>query len=264
MVLSTRESASELGGGLAPSSDAAAQEFRAHGPRDAVVGTLAGRPSSLWRDAWRRLLRNKLAVAGGLVVLLLVAIALLADVLAPYAYTKTNFGRLNEGPTSDHWLGTDPLGRDMLSRIVYGARVSMLVGLGAQVIVVLIGVPMGALAGWAGGRVDTLLTRFIDVMYAFPALLLIILLMAVFRTSFQDQPPGTLGFALEQLDSSIGGTRLPPRCLLPRRRTARGPRVSREDRHLEASESVPVLKRFLTLSGDDRDRTGNLLVARHS
>ena len=179
MVLSTRESASELGGGLAPSSDAAAQEFRAHGPRDAVVGTLAGRPSSLWRDAWRRLLRNKLAVAGGLVVLLLVAIALLADVLAPYAYTKTNFGRLNEGPTSDHWLGTDPLGRDMLSRIVYGARVSMLVGLGAQVIVVLIGVPMGALAGWAGGRVDTLLTRFIDVMYAFPRLLFVILVMSM-------------------------------------------------------------------------------------
>jgi ABC-type dipeptide/oligopeptide/nickel transport system permease subunit len=125
------------------------------------------------------LLRNKLAVAGGVVVILLVMLAVFADVLAPASYTKTNFGRLNEGPTRDYPLGTDQLGRDMLSRMIYGARVSMLVGLGAQVLVVLIGVPIGALAGWAGGRVDTLLTRLIDVMYAFPRLLFVILVMSM-------------------------------------------------------------------------------------
>jgi ABC-type dipeptide/oligopeptide/nickel transport system permease subunit len=133
----------------------------------------------LTRDALRRLRRNKLAVAGGAVVGLLCLVALLADVLAPYPYTKTDFGRLTEGPSGDHPLGTDQLGRDLLSRLVYGARISMLVGLGAQVIVVLIGVPIGALAGHLGGRTDLLLTRFIDVMYAFPRLLFVILVMAM-------------------------------------------------------------------------------------
>src|SRR5262249_35659111 len=118
-------------------------------------------------------------MAGGGVVVLLILIALFADVLSPYTYTKTNFGRLNEGPSRDYPLGTDQLGRDMLSRMIYGARVSMIVGLGAQVIVVLIGVPIGALSGFVGGRVDLFLTRFIDVMYAFPRLLFVILLMSM-------------------------------------------------------------------------------------
>ena len=177
MALSTRESASELGGGLQPPSDASPQDGLRG--RSEVANPLAGRPTSLWRDAWRRLLRNKLAVAGGIVVILLVLLAVFADVLAPYSYTKTNFGRLNEGPTREYPFGTDQLGRDMLSRMIYGARVSMLVGLGAQVVIVLIGVPIGALAGWMGGRVDTLLTRFIDVMYAFPRLLFVILVMSM-------------------------------------------------------------------------------------
>ncbi|MBI4246795.1 MAG: ABC transporter permease [Candidatus Rokubacteria bacterium] len=136
-------------------------------------------PASLWRDGLRRLRRNRLAVAGGVVVLALCALAIFADVLAPAPYTKANFDRLNEGPSLDHPLGTDPLGRDLLSRLIYGARVSMLVGLGAQVIVVLIGVPIGALSGYVGGRLDLLLTRLIDVMYAFPNLLFVILLMAM-------------------------------------------------------------------------------------
>lgn len=134
--------------------------------------------SSLWRDAWRRLLRNKLAVSGGVVVILLLLTAIFADFIAPYSYTKTNFGRLNEEPTRDYPFGTDNLGRDMLSRMIYGARISMLVGLGAQLIVVAIGVPIGALSGYIGGRVDLVLTRFVDVMYAFPRLLFVILVMS--------------------------------------------------------------------------------------
>jgi oligopeptide transport system permease protein len=139
----------------------------------------AERSSSLWRDALRRLLRNRLAMAGGLVIVILCLVAIFADFLAPLPYTKTNFGRLTETPTRDYPLGTDQLGRDMLSRMIYGARVSMLVGLGAQVIVILIGVPIGALAGFVGGRVDLLLTRFVDVMYAFPRLLFVILVMSM-------------------------------------------------------------------------------------
>src|SRR5207248_10447265 len=124
-------------------------------------------------------LRNRLAVAGGGVVVLLCLIAICAHVLAPLPYTKTNFSRLNEAPSRDYPLGTDQIGRDLLSRMIYGARVSMLVGLGAQVIVVALGVPIGALSGYVGGRVDLFLTRFIDVMYAFPRLLFVILVMSM-------------------------------------------------------------------------------------
>jgi ABC-type dipeptide/oligopeptide/nickel transport system permease subunit len=137
------------------------------------------RSSSLWRDGVRRLRHNRLAVAGGVVIAVLCFVAIFADFLAPLPYTKSNFGRLNEAPSREYPLGTDQLGRDLLSRMIYGARVSMLVGLGAQVIVVLIGVPIGALSGYLGGRVDMVLTRFVDVMYAFPRLLFVILLMSM-------------------------------------------------------------------------------------
>src|SRR5213594_2582604 len=137
------------------------------------------RSSSLWRDGVRRLRRNRLAVAGGIVIVLLCLIAIFADFLAPLPYTKANFGRLNEAPSREYPLGTDQLGRDLLSRMIYGARVSMLVGLGAQVIIVLFGVPIGALSGYLGGRTDLILTRFVDVMYAFPRLLFVILVMSM-------------------------------------------------------------------------------------
>ena len=153
-------------------------------PGGAPVGALtwrreAARGSTLWRDAWRRLLRNRLAVAGGVTIIVLCLVAIFADVIAPQSYTKPNFGRLYESPSREYPLGTDQLGRDVLSRMIYGARVSMLVGLGAQIIVVLIGVPIGAISGYLGGRVDLLLTRFVDVMYAFPRLLFVILVMSM-------------------------------------------------------------------------------------
>jgi ABC-type dipeptide/oligopeptide/nickel transport system permease subunit len=143
------------------------------------AGSTRTASTSLTRDALRRLRRNKLAMAGLTVVIFLGLLAIFADVLAPYPYTKVNFGRLNEPPSRDYPLGTDQIGRDLLSRMIYGARVSMLVGLGAQVIVVFIGVPIGALSGYVGGRTDLLLTRFIDVMYAFPRLLFVILVMSM-------------------------------------------------------------------------------------
>jgi len=135
--------------------------------------------SNLWRDAWRRLLRNKLAVVGGVTVILLCLVAIFADFIAPYSYTKANFGKIYEFPSREFPLGTDQLGRDVLSRMIFGARVSMLVGVGAQVIIVMIGVPIGLVAGYLGGRVDLFLTRFIDVMYAFPRLLFVILIMSM-------------------------------------------------------------------------------------
>jgi oligopeptide transport system permease protein len=148
-----------------------------------VADLLAAAPSAatsgLWRDAWRRLVRNKLAVAGGVTVVLLCFVAIFANVLAPQPYAKANFGSIYQFPSREFPLGTDQLGRDVLSRMIYGARVSMLVGLGSQIIVVLLGVPLGAVAGYVGGRTDTLMTRFIDVMYAFPRLLFVILVMSM-------------------------------------------------------------------------------------
>jgi len=182
MASSTPASGIELGGGLRPPADASPQdELRGRSPRSGAApsGETPIRSSTLWRDGARRLLRNRLAVAGGSVVVLLCLIAIFADLLAPLPYTKTNFGRLNEAPSRDYPLGTDQLGRDLLSRMIYGARVSMLVGLGAQVVVVLIGVPIGALSGYLGGRADLFLTRFVDVMYAFPRLLFVILVMSM-------------------------------------------------------------------------------------
>ena len=137
---------------------------RAHGP---------------WVDAWRRLLRNRLAVAGGSVIVFLCLLAVLADFIAPEHYTKANFLHTYELPSRQFPLGTDQLGRDVRSRMIYGARVSMVVGLVAQVIVLSIGVPVGLVAGYFGGKVDLLITRLIDVMYAFPNLLFVILIMSM-------------------------------------------------------------------------------------
>jgi ABC-type dipeptide/oligopeptide/nickel transport system permease subunit len=146
---------------------------------DLLAAAPSAATSSLWRDAWRRLLRNKLAVVGGVTVALLCFVAIFANVLAPQSYSKANFGSIYQFPSREFPLGTDQLGRDVLSRMIYGARVSMLVGLGSQVIVVLLGVPLGAVAGYVGGRTDILMTRFIDVMYAFPRLLFVILIMSM-------------------------------------------------------------------------------------
>src|SRR6266581_3205337 len=171
MAFSTPASGTSVAAGPRPLADP--DGLRAPTPGAVEAGGEV-RTSSLWRDAVRRLLRNRLAMAGGAVIVVLCFIAIFADVLAPLPYTKTNFGRLNEAPTRDY-----PLGPDLLSRMIYGARVSMLVGLGAQLIVVSIGVPIGALSGYVGGRTDLFLTRFIDVMYAFPRLLFVILVMSM-------------------------------------------------------------------------------------
>jgi ABC-type dipeptide/oligopeptide/nickel transport system permease subunit len=146
---------------------------------DLLAAAPSAATSGLWRDAWRRLVRNKLGVAGGVTVMLLCFVAIFANVLAPHSYAKANFGSIYQFPSREFPLGTDQLGRDVLSRMIYGARVSMLVGLGSQIIVVLLGVPLGAIAGYVGGRTDIAMTRFIDVMYAFPRLLFVILVMSM-------------------------------------------------------------------------------------
>ena len=159
------------------------------------------RPSSgLWRDAFGRLRKNKLAMVGLFMVIALFIIAVIGPYIAPYPYQAQDLAAVMANKAQPvkpgdpaHILGTDKIGRDLLSRLLDGARISMTVAIVVQVVVLLIGVPIGALAGWFGGRLDNLLMRFTDVMYAFPDLLFIILLSVAFReTAFGRAMDGLL------------------------------------------------------------------------
>jgi len=135
------------------------------------------RRSNLWSDAWHRLIRNKLAVVGMVMVTLLLFTAIFADVLMPKPRDKIYFGHQQEAPSSQFLLGTDFDSRDMLSRLIYGARIAVLVGVCTQIIILLLGVSIGAMAGYFGGQIDNILMRAVDVWYAVPTLLFAMLIM---------------------------------------------------------------------------------------
>jgi ABC-type dipeptide/oligopeptide/nickel transport system permease subunit len=141
------------------------------------------RQRSLWTDALRRVAHNRAAVAGAVVILGLIVVAVFADAIAPHPYTQQFVGGPFDRPSAGLPFGTDSLGRDQLSRIIFGARISMAVGVIVQLVVVLVGVPLGAIAGYAGGWLDNLIMRFTDVVYAFPDLLFVILLLAALGRS---------------------------------------------------------------------------------
>ncbi len=139
------------------------------------------RHRTLWQDAARRFLRNRLAVIGLAIVLLFLFLAVFADLVAPFPYDKVYFDRVLRFPFElpGHPLGTDEVGRDYLSRLIYGARTSMTVGIAVQMVAFLVGVPLGSLAGYVGGRTDFIISRFIDTMTAFPGLMFSILIISV-------------------------------------------------------------------------------------
>jgi oligopeptide transport system permease protein len=140
--------------------------------------------NSLWSDAWRRLRRNRAAVGAGLFLALMGALTLAAPWLPGLADPTLQDLKLGAiPPSSAHWFGTDELGRDMLARVVYGGRISMLVGLVGTFVSLLIGVTWGAIAGYAGGRVDDFMMRVVDVLYALPYIFLVILLLVLFSKS---------------------------------------------------------------------------------
>jgi oligopeptide transport system permease protein len=137
---------------------------------------------TLWRDATRSFFKNRLAVAGLAIVLFFILCAVFAPVLAPYPYDHSVLSENLQPPSIRHWMGTDPVGRDMLSRIIYGARTSLLVGFSVQMIAFAIGIPLGALAGLRGGWVDFIVLRLLEVMTAFPGFLFAIFLMSLIGT----------------------------------------------------------------------------------
>jgi oligopeptide transport system permease protein len=136
---------------------------------------------SFWSDATRRFGRNRLAVTGFVIVSVVLFLAIFADFLAPFPYDHAYFDKVLLEPFQhpDHPLGTDEVGRDYLSRLIYGARTSLTVSLMVQGIALLIGVPIGAISGYMGGKVDFVVSRIIDVMTAFPSLLFAILIISV-------------------------------------------------------------------------------------
>ena len=115
--------------------------------------------TSLWKDALRRLAKNKLALAGFAFLCLMLAVALLTPLIAPYAYDAQDLKLGAKAPSHAHWLGTDPLGRDLLTRILYGGRISLMVGFAATAVSLLVGVLYGAMAGYAGGRADNIAAK---------------------------------------------------------------------------------------------------------
>ena len=136
--------------------------------------------SSLWQDAIRRLIQNRAAMIGGITILVLIILAIFAPWIAPYSYSYQNLDIGASPPSAEHLLGTDVLGRDLLSRLLYGARISLLVGFVATGVALVIGVSWGIVAGYFGGRVDSIMMRIVDVLYGLPFIIFIILLMVIF------------------------------------------------------------------------------------
>ncbi|MBX3014242.1 MAG: ABC transporter permease [Caldilineaceae bacterium] len=148
----------------------------------------AKRPqNSWWQDVWRRFAQQKAPLVAGVLFLILLVLALLAPVIAPYdpvqQFRKEGLSALGQplAPNAQFWLGTDGLGRDLLSRLLYGARVSLGIGLAASAIAVLIGLLVGGIAGFAGGKVDFFLMRLVDLIMSMPTFFIILLLVVMLR-----------------------------------------------------------------------------------
>jgi oligopeptide transport system permease protein len=135
---------------------------------------------SLWQDALTRLCKNSFAISGLIILTGMTLLVLFANVLTPYSYETQNLALGASPPSAQHWLGTDTLGRDLLTRILYGGRVSLMVGFLATAVALFIGVSWGMISGYMGGRVDHFMMRIVDILYALPFTIFIILLMVVF------------------------------------------------------------------------------------
>ena len=136
--------------------------------------------SNTWKDAIDRLVSNKLSLFGLIYVIFIITLALITPLIAPYDYAYQNLELGPSPPSPEHWLGTDTLGRDLLTRMMYGSRVSLMVGFLATIVALTIGVTWGTVAGFAGGKTDTIMMRIVDVLYGIPFIIFVILLMVIF------------------------------------------------------------------------------------
>lgn len=133
-----------------------------------------------WADVVRRIKQNKLAMAGFIILALLLLVSIVGPLVSGYDYSSQDYANTNMGPSADHWFGTDNLGRDLFTRVCYGARYSLLIGILAAVFDFVIGVSFGGIAGMVGGRVDSIMMRFAEVIYSIPYMLIVILISVTF------------------------------------------------------------------------------------
>ena len=138
-----------------------------------------GFKTSQTADVWRRLKRNRAAIVGGVIVLLFVSIAILAPLISPYPPNEGDLAKRLKPPSQEHLLGTDPLGRDLLSRVIYGARISLQIQVVSVLIALVIGTLLGMVGGYYGGKFDHLIMRLMDILLAFPGIFLAISIIAV-------------------------------------------------------------------------------------
>ncbi len=139
-----------------------------------------------WQDAWHRLKSNKAAIVSLYIIVLIFMAAIFGPLLSPYSYTKQSLIFQNMPPSVEHWFGTDNVGRDLLTRCLYGARISLTVGVFATFISIIIGALYGGISGFLGGRADNIMMRIVDTFYAIPLLLWVILLMVVLKPGLQN------------------------------------------------------------------------------
>ena len=141
---------------------------------------MSNQESSLFKDALLRLTTNKLSLFSLIYIFILVFVALITPFIAPYDYAYQDLALGASPPSSDHLLGTDTLGRDLLTRMMYGSRISLMVGFLATSVALIIGVIWGTIAGFSGGKTDAIMMRIVDTLYGIPFIILIILLMVIF------------------------------------------------------------------------------------
>jgi oligopeptide transport system permease protein len=161
-------------------------DFQPIGRPDYIDAALVRPQLSYWSDAWRRLQQNRAAIISFYVIILIILAAVFGPLLSPYSYSDQSLIMQNQPPSLEHWCGTDNLGRDLLTRCLYGARISLTVGIFATLISLTIGVLFGGVSGFWGGKIDNVMMRIVDIFYGIPLLLWVILLMVVLRPGLQN------------------------------------------------------------------------------
>lgn len=163
--------------------------------------------SGLWRDAFKRLAKNKLAVSGAVIIFFLVLVAIMAPLIAPRHYSDADFAAVYSPPGALYPLGADFLGRDLLSRLIYGTRISLQVGVLGALSAFSIGILYGTISGYFGGNLDNVMMRLVDILYAFPDLLFVILLMVTFKSGYggEEAAKNPLVLGLVAIDKQLGG-----------------------------------------------------------
>lgn len=144
---------------------------------------IASKPKTYFEDAWKRFKKNKMALTGLAFITIMVVMAILVPMLSKYQYDGMDMSALNEMPSLKHFMGTDKFGRDIFVRVMYGARISLSIGFSSAFICLVIGVVYGGISGYIGGKTDLLLMRFVDILYAIPNLLIVILIMLIFGSN---------------------------------------------------------------------------------